>query len=242
MGISKILIAAVLVSACQVASASVTFTFEDDSGLGAEAVFTLLDEGMTLEVRLRNTSTDVPDGFSNSDQILTGISWDFGEPGFNSDPEITGGTVVTGPDSMSINFDIMDVGANADVMGEWGFGNMDGTGALTNFITATHSLSTPFGGENLDGPVNIDGPQGGLVGVPILIDLGGLGVIQDEVIATLILSGDPVENLDFMFDHGVRVEFGSDAFFITQTVPEPASLGLLLLGAVALFGRRPRSE
>ncbi|MCH7720867.1 MAG: PEP-CTERM sorting domain-containing protein [Planctomycetes bacterium] len=233
----KILVAAALLVASQVASASELVLFSDPSGLSAEAEFSLLDDGMTLEVRLRNTSTDVPDGFDNSDQILTGISWDFGEPGFNSDPEITGGTVRTGPNSMSINFDILDVGPDEDVSGEWGFGNMDGTGALTNFITANNPVASPFGGQNLDGPVSIDGPQGGVVGVPILIDLGGLGAIQDEIIATLTLS-EALDDLGFLTDNGARVEFGSDAFFI----PEPASLGLLLLGAVALFGRRLRNE
>ncbi len=99
---------------------------------------------------------------------------------------ITGGTVLTGPTSSSLNFSIQNVGPNENVSGEWGYGNLDGTVALTNFISANTAQATPFGGMNLDGPANIDGPQAGLVADPLLIALGGLGAIQDEVIATLV--------------------------------------------------------
>ena len=234
----RFLVAAACVVMGPIATAREVLIFSDSSGLGAEAEFTLLDGGMTLEVRLRNTSTGVPEGFDSSDQILTGLSWDFGELGSNDDPEITGGTVWTGPDSMSINFDVLDVGPDEDVSGEWGFGNMAGTGALTNFITTNHALASPFGGQNLDGPDSLDGPQGGLVGDPLLVDLGGLGAIQDEVIVRLTLSA-ALADLGFLDDNPVRVEFGSDAFFI----PEPASLGLLMAGALAVLatGRRRRS-
>lgn len=223
-----------------IATASEVFMFSDPSGLGAEAEFTLLDEGMTLEIRFRNTSTGLPEGFESADQILTGLSWDFGAPGSNDEVEITGGLVMTGPDSMSINFDIIDVGPDTIVSGEWGFGNGGGSGALTNFISANGAQATPFGGDNLDGPENLDGPQGGLIGDPILLDLGGLGAIQDEVIATLTLS-EALADLGFLADNPVRVEFGSDAFFIT--IPEPASLGLLMAGSLTLLatGRRRRS-
>jgi len=216
------------------ASASEVFMFSDPSGLGAEAEFTLLGGGMTLEIRFRNTSTGLPDGFESADQILTGLSWDFGTPGSNGEAEITGGVVMTGPDSMSINFDVIDVGPNESVSGEWGFGNEGGSGALTNFLSAHGAQATPFGGDNLDGPENLDGPQGGLIGDPILLDLGGLGAIQDEVIATLTLS-EAIDDLGFLSDNPVRVEFGSDAFFITT--PEPASFGLMVVGSLAVIYR-----
>jgi hypothetical protein len=215
------------------AAAGTLFVLTDSSGLSAEVEFTLIDP-TTLEVRARNTSTGVPVGFSNSDQLLTGISWDFGHPGFNGDAMITGGTVLTGPSSASVNFDITNVGANADVSGEWTYGNMDGTGLLTNFISASISGpgTTVFGGANLDGPVDPDGPQGGLVADPILVPLGGLGAIQDEIVATLSLDM-AVADLSFLTENGVRVEFGSDAFFIT--VPEPATAGMVALGLLGLL-------
>ena len=235
---------------------SIIVTFSDPSGLAAEAEFSLLN-ATTLRIRLRNTSTGVPGGFGNSDQILTGLAWDFGDPGSNGDITITGGTVFTGPKSRSLNFNIQNVGPNEDVSGEWGYGNMDGTGLLTNFISANTAQVTPFGGLNLDGPVNIDGPQGGLVADPLLIPLGGLaaiqdevivlsfsggglGAIQDEVIATLSLSGALTESqlLADLIANGVRVEFGSDAAFIDGVVPAPGTIALL--GIAGLLGRPRR--
>ncbi len=222
------------------ATASVIFKFNDPlgSGLAAEAEFTLLNP-TTLEVRLRNTSTGVPFGFDTSDQILTAISWDFGAPGFNGDPWIISGTVVIGPTSQSLNFDTGSYGPGTDVSGEWGYGNMDGTGLLANFISASRPESTPFGGANLDGPIAIDGPQGGLVANPVLVPLGGQGAIQDEIIATLTLDG-AISDLGFLNQNLVRIEFGSDAFFIT--VPEPGTVALLgLAGLLGLRRRRRRA-
>jgi hypothetical protein len=216
---------------------AVIVLFSDPSGLSAEAEFTLLN-ATTLEVRLRNTSTGVPGGFSNSDQILTGLSWDFGLAGTNpGDVEITGGSVIIGPTSASMNFDTGSYGAGADVSGEYGFGNNDGSGAMLNFISSNTAQATPFGGANLDGPAGLDGPQGGLIADPILVPLGGLGAISNEYIATLTLSG-PLADLSFLDDNGAQVEFGSDAAFIF--VPGPAS-AVLLMGAFALAGRRRRN-
>jgi hypothetical protein len=207
------------------------------SGLAAEVEFTLINP-TTLEVRARNTSTGVPGGFSNSDQILTGISWDFGLPGDNpGDVSITGGTVFTGPSSASVNFDVTNVGANADVSGEWGYSNSNNTGLFQNFITATQSQSTAFGGANLDGPPNIDGPQGGMVADPMMVPLGGLGAIQDEIIATLTLDS-ALANLDFLDENLVRVEFGSNAAFITIPAPGAALLAMIGLGTVGLIRKR----
>ena len=220
------------------APANLLMSFGGPDGLAAEAEFSV--SGTTLTVRLKNTSTGVPGGFSNSDQLLTGLSWDFGVPGFNGDITITGGTVFTGPTSSSLNFDILNVGPNSDVSGEWGFGNMDGTGALTNFITANNALATPFGGANLDAAVNIDGPQGGLVANPAVVPLGGLGAIQDEIIATLTLSEAMTEQqlINDLKSNFVRVEFGSDAAFITT--PAPGALALLAIAGLLVNGRRRR--
>ena len=231
----SVLVAAAL--ACQSASAGTVVLFSDPSGLSAEAEFTMLTP-TTLEVRLKNTSTGAPLGFDSSDQILTGVSWDFGDVGFNGDAMITGGAVATGPGSASVNFSVANVGANADVSGEYGYGNMDGTGALTNFVSANAAVGIPFGGANLDGPVNVDGPQGGLISSAFSLPLGGLGAIEDEIIATLTLS-EPVAQADVLGDLGLaRVEFGSDAFFITN--PEPASVALLGLGGLTLMSTRRR--
>ncbi len=205
------------------------YNISNPSGLSAEIEFTLSDP-YTLVIRAKNTSTGVPAGFDSADQLLTGISWDFGHPGYNGDTMILAGTVKTGPTSVSVNFDA-NVGNDADVSGEWGYGNEDGTGLLTNFITATKSRAIPFGGPNLDGPDNIDGPQGGLVvGASPLVDLGGLGAIQDEIIATLTLSL-PITDAEMLGDLGdILIEFGSDAAHL-NLIPAP---GAVLLGAMGL--------
>ncbi len=231
-------VAAFLISA-HAAHASQVFFFSDPSGLSAEAEFTLLDP-TTIEIRVRNTSTGVPMGFDSADQILTGVSWDFGHVGYNGDAHILSGTVLIGPASQSMNFDTGSYGPGADVTGEWGFGNMDGTGALTNFITAHSPQATPFGGVNRDGPANIDGPQAGLVASTPMVPLGGLGAIADEVVATISISLPLASEDEILGDLGqVRVEWGSDAFFIT--VPEPGSLSLLLVGFLAATRRRRRA-
>jgi hypothetical protein len=195
------------------------FLFVGPSGLRAEVEFTLINP-TTLQVRARNISTGVPVGTSNADQLLTGISWDFGAAGVNvGDPMITGGTAVIGPMSMSVNFDVngppppMDFGPGTNVGGEYGFGNMDGTGLLANILSADSAQVTALGGPNLDGPAELDGPQAGMVANPILVPLGGLGAIQNEVIFVLNINM-ALANLNFLTTNGTRVEFGGDAFFV----------------------------
>ncbi len=228
-------------------TAQAVLVFSDPSGLAAEAEFTMLNP-TTLKIRLRNTSTGVPDGFDEAMQILTTISWDFGQIGIHvDDPQIIGGTVVIGPTSQSVNFNAngppppQNFGPGTDVSGEYGFGNTGNTGALINSLSGNTAHVAALSDANLDGPSNLSGPQAGLVADPPLIALGGLGVIQYEIIATLNLS-KPVAQADVLGDLGfARVEFGSDAAFIDA--PEPASLALALWSLLMLtaFGRRRAS-
>ncbi len=209
--------------------------FTDPSGLSAVAEFTLLN-ATTVRVRLANTSTGVPMGFDAADQILTGITWDAGLPGINgSDPMITGGTAVIGATSQSINFSTGSYGPGTNVGGEWGYGNNDGSGGLPNMISGNTSGITAFGGPNLDGPASLNGPQGGLVANPILVSLGGLGVIQHEIVVEFTLN-QSISGLHELLGNGAQVEFGSDAAFIF--VPAPSSLALLGAGALCASRRR----
>ncbi|MBX7167010.1 MAG: hypothetical protein K1X74_11825 [Pirellulales bacterium] len=227
------------------AMAGPIFHFSGAGGLSAEVEFDLLNP-TTLKVRTRNTSSGVPGGFSNSDQLLTSVSWDFGAAGaVGGDPAITGGSVVIGPTSASLNFDNVggvQLGPGAVVSGEYGFGNGGTTGLLPNYVSGNVAGTTAFGGTNRDGPANINGPQAGLVSDALPVALGGLGAIQDEWIATLTLSTS-LANLDFLSAHGVVVEFGSDAAFLV--VPEPSSLVLAVSACGTLLlcvRRRQRNE
>ena len=225
-----------ILCAGSIAQGGLIVGFLDPNGLSAEAEFTLLNP-TTLEIRLRNLSVGVPDGFDESDQILTGVSWDFGHPGYNGDTMITGGTVVIGPNSQSVNFSTGWYGPGTDLGGEWGYGNMDGTGAKTNFISGNTAQATPFGGLNLDGPSNMDGPQGGLVANPPVIVPSGLGAVSDELIATLNLSLPTT--LDFLYENDVRFEFGSDAYFVdVDVIPAPGAIGLACIASAVGLRRR----
>lgn len=227
------LVAAVLGIAVGNASADLLI-FSDSSGLSATADFSLINPD-ELEIVLTNTSTGVPAGFDNSDQLLTGISFDLGGL------EIIGGNVVIGPDAadMSINFDnvVSQLGNGDDVSSEWGYGNnVTTTGMLLNMVSVNTSQMTAFSsGPNLDGPENLDGPQGGLLANPSIFDLGGLGAIQNSVVITLNLNSD-LSDLGFL-ENGVIVEYGSDAAFI----PEPTTVALLALGSISLIRRGRKS-
>jgi len=206
----------------------------DLCGLSAQASFTLISPTI-LTIELTNTSTGVPTGFDNSDQILTGLSFDLGGP------TITAGTVIIGPDSRSINFSEIStqLGPGEDVSCEWGYGNIGSTNMMLNMVSTNTSHMTRFdeSDNNLDGPYNIDGPRSGLVALDTddlpLIDIGGLGAIGDSIIIRLTLS-EAVTSYDFL-DNGVIAEFGSDAAFL---VPEPATIILLGLGTVIFLRKQ----
>jgi MprA protease rhombosortase-interaction domain-containing protein len=222
------------------AHAGIVFNLADGSGLSGEVEFTLINP-TTLEIRARNTSTGVPMGFDESDQLLTGVSFDMGAPGnIAGDPVITGGSAMTGPSSATLNFDNIGVqlGANSDVSGEYGFGNSMVSGNLANFVSGNSAGAIAFSGANLDGSANLNGPQGGLVASPALVALNGLGAIQNEIIATITIS-QPLANLDFLSANSVQIEFGSDAAFIRT--PEPGTAMLLALAGTLAYKRR-RSE
>ncbi len=210
--------------------------FNGPGGLSGTADFTF--SGNTLRVLLTNTSTSVPSGFKNSDQLLTSIA--FNLPGSMA---ITGGSVQVGSSSNAY-FQIPPAPSTTypggtDISGEWGYGNSGttGFGTLVNFVSAMEAGTTAFGGMNLGAGSELDGPQGGLTNG--IVDLGGLGAVRNSVYIALNLSA-PLAGLDFLRD-GAVIEFGSDAAF--ARVPEPGLL--LLLGSgflgLALAARRRRS-
>lgn len=209
------------------------------NGLSARATFTLdTDSPTTLTILLQNTSTSAPVGTLAAAQILTAVSFDLGDLGANAaDPRILGGSVVIAPGSASVNFSNSPVlSGGANISGEWGYGNEGSTSMMINMASAMSAHTTAFGGTNLDGTAGLDGPQGGLVAVTPVVDLGGTGAVADSVIITLTLDKS-VADLSFL-SHGVQAEFGSD--FRVATTPEPVTLVTVALGGVVALLRRRR--
>ena len=212
----------------------------DPSGLSATADFTSLMGGTQLQIVATNTSTGVPTGFSNSDQLLTSVS--FNLPAGST---IGGGTAAVGPGSTTVNFDPngppppQDFGEGADISGEYGFGNGGSTGLFPNFVSTNTAGASPFGGANLDGPNALDGPQGGITNG--IVPLGGLGAVDNAVTFVVDISGTSLSDLNFVTNDLVTFEFGSDAAFLTT--PVPAAVWLFGSGLLGLFGiaRRRRS-
>ena len=225
-----IFVVAVVMGAGLCSTDAVIFDLTGPDGLSASADFTL-NNSTELQITLINNSTGVPAGFDSSDQLLTGISWDFGMAAVGAT-----GTVVIGldPNDRSINFSLIDpqLGPGADVSGEWGYGNTGGTGMLTNIVSTNAAKATRFSDTNLDGPLSLDGPQAGICTDPPQVSLGGLGAVTDSVVITLTLDTS-LANLNFL-ENGVVAEFGSDAAF----VPEPTTICLLGFGSLSLILRR----
>lgn len=236
------LTAAVVIFLCIAANATIvteTLIFDTSldpsfpiGGLSAEAKFiwdSELPDRMIIE--LKNTSTSLPDGIDETAKLLTTISFDLGGI------FVTGGSVEIAAGSQSVNFDKVgnQLFGGADVSGEWGFGNEGNTNMLITNISCITAHVSPFGGINLDGPVQLDGPQGG-IGSALMTpyDFGGLGGTVDTVIISLQLDGN-LNDLGFL-SRGAIVEFGSDAAFLKT--PEPATIALLGIGSVVLMKRR----
>jgi len=235
---SVIAAAAALTLAAGAANAGIVLSGTGANGLSGEAEFTLVT-GTQLQIRLKNTTGVVPAGFQGAAQILTAVGFDLGAAGNQaSDPTITGGNVKVGPTSFSVNFDVQSKLAGDDVSGEWGYSNTAQSGQLANYIAAMAAGTTGFGGPNLDGPGNLDGPQGGLISAGSGATLGGLGAVENEVVITLNLSKS-IPNLDFL-NRGARFEFGSDAFFLDVQIPTPGAAALAGVGLLAAARRRRR--
>jgi|CXWL01.1.fsa_nt_gi hypothetical protein len=160
--------------------------------------------------------------------------------------------------SGSVGFSITTLGAGSDASGEFGVTvgkrpiGCAGAGCVAgvadwDFVSVNEAQVIRMASANLDGPANLNGPQGGL-----LDDSGargGLGVIDNAVKIRLTIDANKnTTNTDVLtgsqqaaflssvFTHSM-VEYGSDAAFgrpVVPVVPEPASMLLLGSGLVAM--------
>lgn len=189
--------------------------------------------GNILTIILTNTSADAAgDG---AGILLTGIGFQL-----PSNVQITGGTV-SAPLG-AVNFG----GAPpVNVSQEWGYDNNPlNSGAFqaapaltyTTVVSSMTSTSTDqFASGSLDGnPPGMAGPDWGIISA---LETGSLGsgneAIKNYAVITLTLSG--AVSLDAIQRGNVGLSFGSP-----KSVPEPATLALLLPGLAAAYAARRR--
>lgn len=209
----------------------------------ATADYSFVD-GDTLQIILTET-TPLANPVAGAAAVLTSVGFDL--PG-TAELVAAGSTVVINVGSVSVGFDLGDLGAGADVSREYGVtqGQFDpGDGGSWDFVSANTAHVTQLAGANRDSTDALDGPQGGLLDDSAAAP--GTGVIDRSVIMTINLDTvlTALEQSAFLTDVGKNsfVEYGSDAAFGRPTpggsqdpprVPEPASLAIWMLGISSL--------
>jgi len=209
----------------------------DASELYGEVTMSLVANVLTIT--LQNTSTDAAG--SGAGVLLTGIGFVLPD----------GVTISSGSASMlgstAVGFTAPLLG---DVSEEWGYddGGIE-SGALMNaqqtVNTAVSSMesqaTSQFQPGSIAQPVNLDGPDFGLVSALEQDDLGsGVEGIEDSITITLLLSGTLLDLglLEEIEDGWVVLTFGSPGSGGTSVPDASTSLMLLGLAMVGIEGAR----
>jgi hypothetical protein len=250
---------ALVIGLCGTAGAVPVSYLASSTGQTATADFSFIS-ATQLQIIVTETTPAAAFTGDAAASILTGIGFHLPDAVVIVLP----GTVTISAGSSSVGFSFGDLGAGADVSGEWGAtiggeANINSIG-MFDFASTNEAQVTQFAGANRDGVAGLDGPQAGLLDDSA--NRGGLGVIDNSVTMLLTLDADPTTGgnqgltgaqqaafLSLSSLAGSVVEYGSnDAFgrplFVNGVqVTQPGSLVLLGLGLVAVAfvtRRRPR--
>lgn len=214
-------------SLCGLAGSANAAMFTGSSG-SLEATVDFNVNGTTLEVLLSNSSMN--DVLAQA-SLLTGVFFQVSGAALSLTP-----TSAVVPAGSSVVFGTPDPG-NV-VGGEWAYesslaGGPSGAGAYGISSSGLGLFGAAnFPGNNLEGPVAVNGPQYGITSMGDNLATGnstvtgGVGMIKHAVFFTL--TGLPAD-FDLSRIHGVSFQYGT-------ALDEPSFPGVPTPGAAALFG------
>jgi hypothetical protein len=196
------------------------------AGLSGTVDMTL--SGNTLTITLTNTSLD--SAGAGAGILLTGIGFQL-----PTGVSISSGSATIAAGSTGVAFSGT---GGTSVSQEWGYDNSplnsglySTAGGYTTVVSSMESQTqTQFAAGSIAPPVNLNGPDFGLVSTLETDPLGtGVEAIRNSIVISLLLTGPVPSNLLALIQSGtVGLSFGSPN--TATQVPEPSSL-LLLSGA-----------
>ena len=242
------------------ADAATTATFSNTaSGLSASATFTI--SGNTLTILLTNTDTATGGGApQNSANVLSGLFFNLGATLSPGSATLPGGSSII----QTGNCDVNNCVGKTDVGGEWSYASggaswLAGTnqGISSSGYLNNNTSSGNFGSAatNYQSPAALDGIQFGIVpdGWVAGSGNGGLdnnalieGSVQFVLTGVAGLQASDISNVYFTYgtsanENTLRGTTSGAQSSSGSSVPEPALLSLIGLGAVGVARRLKRA-